>query len=97
MVAGQLLGLAELGLASLLERFFGIVPGRSRQRMTGPGAPVRNRSSTRWRMCDTYPLRERLLRELRAHGREEWVAEECQALAATPAAKRIFEPGITSG
>jgi ribonuclease D len=95
MVAGQLLGLVELGLASLLERFFGIVPGRSRQKDDWARRPLSPEQEF-YAVEDVrhlIPLRERLLPELRAHGREEWVAEECQALAAIPVAKRIFEPG----
>ncbi|MEK6717856.1 MAG: ribonuclease D, partial [candidate division NC10 bacterium] len=94
MVAAQFLGLPALGLASLLERFFGIAPGRSRQKDDWAKRPLTPDQESYAAEDVRYliPLRERLLQELRRQAREEWVEEECQALAATPAAQRIFAP-----
>lgn len=94
MVAAQFLGLPELGLASLLERFFGIAPGRSRQKDDWARRPVTQEQEfyAAEDVRHLIPLRERLLQELRGQGREAWVEEECQALAATPAAQRVFDP-----
>lgn len=94
MVAAQFLGLPELGLASLLERFFGIPPGRSRQKDDWAERPLSPEQEfyAAEDVRHLIPLRERLLQELRARGREAWVEEECQALAAIPAAHRVFDP-----
>jgi ribonuclease D len=94
MIAAQFLGLPELGLASLLEQFFGILPGRSRQRddwaerPLSPGQEFYAAEDVR----HLIRLREQLLLELRRRGRETWVDEECQVLAATPTVPRIFDP-----
>jgi ribonuclease D len=94
MVAAQFLGLPALGLASLLERFFGIAPGRSRQKDDWAKRPLtpEQESYAAEDVRHLIPLRERLLVELRKQGREAWVEEECQALAAVAAAQRIFDP-----
>lgn len=93
MVAAQFLALPELGLASLLERFFGILPGRSRQKDDWAERPLTPEQEfyAAEDVRHLIPLRERLLQELSARGREAWVEEECQALAATPAAHRVFD------
>lgn len=94
MVAAQFLGLPALGLASLLGRFFGIAPGRSRQKDDWAKRPLTpdQESYAAEDVRHLIPLRERLLQELRTQGREAWVEEECRALAATPAAQRVFDP-----
>lgn len=94
MIAAQFLGLPELGLASLLQRYFGIPPGRSRQKDDWAERPLRPEQElyAAEDVRHLLPLRERLLRELAAQGREAWVAEECQSLAAIPAAHRVFDP-----
>ena len=94
MVAGQFLGLPELGLASLLERFFGIPPGPSRQKDDWAERPLSPEQEfyAAGDVRHLIPLRERLLQELTARGRRAWVEEECQALAAIPAAHRVFDP-----
>lgn len=94
MVAAQFLGLAELGLMSLLERFFGIPPGRSRQRDDWAERPLSPEQEfyAAEDVRHLIPLQEHLLQELRARGREAWVEEECRALAAIPATQRVFDP-----
>jgi ribonuclease D len=94
MVAAQFLGLPELGLASLLERFFGIPPGRSRQKDDWAERPL-SPEQERYAAEDVrhlIPLRGRLLQELLARDRVAWVEEECRALASLPAAQRVFDP-----
>jgi len=95
MVGAQFLGLSGLGLASLLERFFGIPPGSSRQKDDWARRPL-TQAQEAYAAEDVrhlVPLRERLLLDLRSRGREAWVQEECDALAAIPAARRVFDPG----
>jgi len=94
MVAAQFLGRSELGLASLLERFFGIPPRPSRQKDDWAQRPL-TQAQEAYAAEDVrhlIPLRERLLADLRACGRDAWVHEECGALAAIPPSKRVFDP-----
>lgn len=94
MIAAQFLGLSELGLTALLERFFGIPPRPSRQKDDWARRPL-TQAQEAYAAEDVQhliPLRETLLAELRARGRDAWVQEECEALAAIPAAKRVFDP-----
>lgn len=94
MLAGQFLGLPELGLNALLQGFLGITPGRSRQkddwakRPLQPGQEAYAAEDVR----HLIPLRERLQAGLQARGREAWLEEECQALVALPPAERVFDP-----
>ncbi len=94
MVAAQFLGLPELGLASLLERFFGIAPGRSRQKDDWAERPLslEQECYAAQDVRHLIPLREQLLAELRERGREAWVQEECEALASIPTVNRVFDP-----
>ncbi len=94
MLAGQFLGLSELGLAALLQRFFGVVPGRSRQKDDWATRPL-SAAQEGYAAEDVrylIPLRERLQADLRALGREAWLTEECEAMALLPAGERIFDP-----
>jgi ribonuclease D len=94
MVAGQFLGLPELGLSALVERYFGVAPGRSRQKDDWTARPL-SREQERYAADDVrylLPLRERLVEELAARGREAWAEEECEALAALPPTERVFDP-----
>ncbi len=94
MVAAQFLGLSELGLASLLERFFGIPPRPSRQKDDWARRPLTQEQEAYAAEDVRYliPLRGKLLADLRTRGREAWVQEECDALVAIPAANRVFDP-----
>jgi ribonuclease D len=94
MIAAQFLGLPELGLAALLERYFGIPPRSSRQKDDWARRPLTQEQEA-YAAEDVrhlIPLHERLRAEIRAHGRDAWVREECEALAAIPAARRLFDP-----
>lgn len=94
MVASQFLGLPELGLSALLERFFGIAAGRSRQKDDWAVRPLspEQESYAAEDVRHLIPLHRRLGAELAAVRREAWVAEECRALAALPAVERVFDP-----
>jgi ribonuclease D len=94
MIAAQFLGLSELGLAALLRRIFGIPPRPSRQKDDWARRPLTQEQEA-YAAEDVQhliPLRERLLAELRASGRDAWAQEESDALAAIPAARRVFDP-----
>lgn len=93
MIAAQFLGLPELGLSALLERFFGLVPGRSRQKDDWTARPLTAEQET-YAAEDVrhlLALRRRLVEELSALGRVAWVEEECEAVAGLPATERIFD------
>ncbi|HTU03695.1 MAG TPA: HRDC domain-containing protein [Candidatus Sulfotelmatobacter sp.] len=94
MLAAQFLGLPEVGLSALLQRYFGIAPGVSRQKDDWTVRPLRPdqeayaAADVRWLLA----LRTRLGEELEARGRHAWVEEECKALAALLPAERAFDP-----
>ena len=94
MVASQFLGMSEIGLSAVLRQILGVESGESRQKddwAARPLSPVQERyAAADVRHLTT--LRTRLVEALAARGREGWVEEECRALAATPAAARIFRP-----
>jgi ribonuclease D len=94
MLSGQLIGLSELGLAALLQRFFGLVPGRSRQKDDWARRPLSPEQEAYAAEDVRYlvSLRERLRAELQALGREAWLEEECEALVLMPPGERIFDP-----
>ena len=94
MLAAQFLGMAEVGLTALLRQVLGVESGASRQKDDWAVRPLRPEQE-QYAAADVrhlIPLRARLLEALQARGREGWVAEECRALEATPAAARIFNP-----
>jgi len=78
----------------LLERFFGITPGKSRQKDDWAERPLSPEQEfyAAEDVRHLNPLRERLLQELQARRRRAWVEEESQALAAIPASLRVFAP-----
>lgn len=94
MLAGQFLGLPELGLNAMLQRFLAVTPGRSRQKDDWAKRPLQP-EQVAYAAEDVrhlIPLRERLQAELHGSGREAWLQEECQALEALPLAERVFDP-----
>jgi ribonuclease D len=94
MVAARFLGLAEVGLDALLLRYFQVLPGKSRQRDDWSQRPL-SPAQEAYAITDVkylIPLREKLLAELNAVGRAAWVLQECEGVAALPAAGRVFDP-----
>jgi ribonuclease D len=94
MVAAQFLGIAEVGLAALLHRFFGVESAASRQKDDWALRPL-TQAQEEYAAADVrhlIALRVRLADALTACGRESWVEEECGVVAATPAARRVFRP-----
>ncbi len=94
MVAAQFLGMAEVGLATLLCRFLGVVMGESRQKDDWAVRPL-TPAQEAYAVADVrhlIALRARLADALSACGRDGWVEEECDAVAATPATLRVFRP-----
>ena len=93
-IAARLLGVRELGLDVMLQRFLGVAPERSRQKDDWSVRPLTAEQEA-YALGDVTHLRalkDLLVDELRARGREAWVREECAALAALVVPERPPDP-----
>jgi ribonuclease D len=98
-VAARFLGVPELGLDGLLKRYLDVDPVPSRQKDDWSRRPLTPAQET-YALHDVVhliALRERLLGALAALGRERWVAEECEALAAQPMPDKVADPDAWLG
>jgi ribonuclease D len=90
MLAARFLGVRELGLERLLLKYLDVQPVRSQQKTDWARRPL-SPAQEHYAAEDVRHLillRDRLLTELRAIGREGWLEEECEALAALPVPER---------
>jgi ribonuclease D len=90
MLAARFLGVRELGLERLLQKYLDVQPVRSQQKTDWARRPL-TPAQELYAAEDVrhlIALRERLLVEVRALGREAWLQEECDALAALPVPER---------
>jgi ribonuclease D len=90
MLAARFLGVRELGLERLLLKYLDVQPVRSQQKTDWARRPLTS-SQEAYAAEDVrhlIVLRDRLLADLRAIGREGWLEEECEALAALPVPDR---------
>jgi ribonuclease D len=90
MLAARFLGVRELGLERLLLKYMDVPPARSQQKTDWARRPL-TPAQEHYAAEDVrhlIPLRDRLLADLRAIGRESWLEEECEALAALPVPER---------
>jgi ribonuclease D len=90
MIAAQLLGIEELGLAALIERFFGIRIEKHGQKSDWSRRPL-SEKQLRYAINDTRflaRLAERLSSELTEQGRLDWHKESCRAMVASSARDR---------
>lgn len=81
MLAAQLLGRQRIGLASLLEEHFGVTLDKNSQKANWSKRPLTPRlldyaSLDVWHLP---ALRDLLTKELRRHGRLEWLEQQCRA------------------
>ena len=93
MLAARFLGVRELGLERLLLKYLDVQPARSQQKTDWarrPLAPAQEHYAAE-DVRHLITLRERLLADLRAIGRESWLEEECEALAALAVPERPSE------
>jgi ribonuclease D len=93
-VAARFLGATALGLEGLLTQYLGVTAVKSRQKDDWSRRPL-SPAQEAYALDDVLhliPLRARLLDELRVIGREEWVAEECAALAALNMPEKATDP-----
>jgi ribonuclease D len=90
MLAARFLGVRELGLERLLLKYLDVQPVRSQQKTDWARRPLTPTQEiyAAEDVRHLITLRERLLAELRAIGREAWLDEECEALAALPVPDR---------
>jgi ribonuclease D len=91
MLAARFLGLRELGLDALLIRYLDVTPVKSQQKADWARRPL-TPAQEEYAVADVrylIALHGRLVEELRAMGREAWLVEECEALAAQPVAERL--------
>ena len=82
MVAAQLLGFEQIGLAALIERYFDITIGKAGQKSDWSRRPL-SENQLRYAVNDTRflePLADRMHGELSARGRVDWHRESCRAM-----------------
>ena len=94
MIAAQLLGSEQIGLAALIERFFAITIGKEGQKSDWSRRPL-SEQQLYYAVNDTRflePLAENLERELRERGRMAWHSESCQAMVESSGRDNLRDP-----
>ena len=94
MIAARFLGLPEIGLMALARTELGITLTKESQKDDWSVRPLTPAQES-YALSDVLhllALRERLAERLRELGRLAWVEEECEAVAALPAARREPDP-----
>jgi len=93
-LAARFLGVAALSLDGLLAQFLELTPVKSRQKDDWSRRPL-SAEQEAYALNDVLhlgDLRARLIDELVAKGRFEWVEEECAALAASSLPEKVIDP-----
>jgi len=91
MIAAQLLGIEQIGLASLIEAFFSVTIEKAGQKSDWSHRPLTEKQLS-YAVNDTRflePLAEGLARELTAKGRREWHQESCRAMVESTGNDRL--------
>lgn len=94
MLASRFLGYMEVGLQAVLGAELGVHISKGGQKDDWSRRPLTPQQEA-YALADVahlVELGERLSRRLRERGRLAWVREECDAVAALPAAQRRYEP-----
>ena len=94
MIAAQLLGLEQLGLAALIERYFGITIGKAGQKSDWSRRPL-SANQLRYAINDTRfleGLAERMRGELDQRGRVAWHSESCRAMVESTGRDPVRDP-----
>lgn len=94
MIAAQLLGIEQIGLAALIERFFDITIAKDGQKSDWSRRPL-SENQLSYAVNDTRflePLAERLRGELTERGRIEWHRESCRAMVESSARENLRDP-----
>ncbi|MBI3061164.1 MAG: ribonuclease D [Deltaproteobacteria bacterium] len=94
MIAAQLLGIEQIGLAALVERFFGVTIGKEGQKSDWSRRPL-SEKQLRYAVNDTRflePLAERMRGELSERGRIDWHRESCRTMVESTARDHARDP-----
>jgi len=97
MIAAQLLGMEQIGLAALIERFFGIAIGKEGQKSDWSRRPLSEKQLC-YAVNDTRFLDQlagRLSHELSERGRVDWHRESCRAMVESTGRDSARDPGET--
>jgi ribonuclease D len=94
MIAAQLLGIEQIGLAALIQRCFDITIGKEGQKSDWSRRPL-SENQLRYAVNDTRflePLAERLRDDLIERGRLDWHGESCRAMVESTARENSRDP-----
>jgi ribonuclease D len=94
MIAAQLLGFEQIGLAALTERFFTITIGKEGQKSDWSRRPLSDKQ-LRYAVNDTRfleRLADRMHGELSARGRIDWHRESCRAMVESSGRDQARDP-----
>jgi ribonuclease D len=94
MIAAQLLGIEQIGLAALIERFLGVTIEKAGQKSDWSRRPLREKQ-LRYAVNDTRFLEaiaDCLARELGERGRLEWHVESCRAMVQSTGHDKSRDP-----
>jgi ribonuclease D len=94
MIASRYLGFPEIGLQAVARRELGVELSKSSQKDDWSRRPL-TPAQEAYALADVQhllALHERLAAQLEAKGRLAWVLEECEAVAALPAARHHRDP-----
>jgi ribonuclease D len=94
MIAAQLLGFEEIGLAALIERYFEIKIGKAGQKSDWSRRPL-SENQLRYAVSDTRSLEDiadRMGSELDARGRLDWHRESCRAMVQSTGRESARDP-----
>jgi len=97
MIAAQLLGMEQIGLAALIERFFGIAIGKEGQKSDWSRRPLSEKQLC-YAVNDTRFLDQlagRLSHELSERGRVDWHSESCRAMVESTGRDSARDPEET--
>jgi ribonuclease D len=94
MIAAQLLGIEQIGLAALIERFLGVTIKKTGQKSDWSRRPL-SAQQLSYAVNDTRflePLAQCLARELSERGRLEWHVESCRAMVQSTGHDKSRDP-----
>ena len=94
MIAAQLLGIEQIGLAALIEKYFGVIIEKAGQKSDWSRRPLSEKQLS-YAVNDTRylgALAQRLASELSELGRLEWHVESCRAMVESSGRDRPRDP-----
>ena len=94
MIAAQLLGFEQIGLAALIERYFDITIGKAGQKSDWSRRPL-SENQLRYAVNDTRfleRLADRMHGELDERGRVDWHRESCRAMVESTGRDHARDP-----